>query len=533
MKVITAKEAAAMIPDEAIIATPSFGCGGGVCEDIFKEMEARFLETGHPKNLTYTHAAGSGNFAPVKSRGEDCLAHDGMIKRWVASHLACSNALTQMFIDNKVEGWNLPLGTLIHLYREQARGMKFCLSKVGLGTFVDPRPEYGEGGKVTDLARKSPDQLVEYVTIDGEEFLKYKGLKLTHALIRGTYADEKGNVSFKKSPYNLESLSIAQAVKANGGKVFVEVEQIVQAGSLPPKEVKIPGIYVDYVTVIQDLPNMLYSVGGPYNPSFSGEVRAVMSESFEAIPLDGTKAAVRRAAMFIKKGSKANFGLGIPQQLGSILAEEGCSSYITMISESGAIGGVPGVGINFGAHYNVESLTDQGDHFNFFDHGGLEFGSFGLSEVDPTGGINTSLLNGILKGVGGFMNISATAQVAVFLGTFTAGGLKTSCSGGKLVIEKEGKIKKFVQKCPQLSFSCKESAKAGKILWYVTERAVFKGTEDGLVLTEIAPGVDLEKDVLGQMEFKPIIPDGGPKLMPAELFQEKWGGLKAHMDANA
>ncbi|MDR3237283.1 MAG: acylcoa--acetate/3-ketoacidcoatransferase [Spirochaetia bacterium] len=529
MKVITAKEAAALITDEAIIAGATFGMSG-VCEDIYKEIEARFLETGHPKNISYTHAAGSGNFAPGKSRGEDCFAHEGLIKRWVASHLACSNALTALFIANKVEGWNLPLGTMLHLYREQARGVNFCYSKIGLGTFVDPRPGIGEGGKVTDLARASKDQYVEFVQVDGQDYLKYNGMPITHALIRGTYADENGNISFRKSPFILESLNVAQAARANGGKVIIEVEQILQNGFLNPKEIVIPGIYVDYIVVIKDPAGALYTPGGSYNPAFSGELKTVVATAFEPVPFDGTKAAVRRAAMEVKKGQKCNFGLGIPQMIGSILAEENCADYITMISESGAIGGVPGVGTNFGAHFNVESLTTQTDHFNFFDHGGLEFGSFGLSEVDPTGGINTSVVNGILKGVGGFMNISSTAQKAVVLGSFTAGGTQTSCKDGKLVIEKEGKFKKFVNKCPQLSYSCIESVKAGQSILYVTERAVFEGTVNGLKLIEIAPGADLEKDILGQMEFKPEIPAGGPKLMPAEIFNEKWGGLRAHLD---
>jgi len=528
MKVITAKEAAELIPDNAVIIGATFGMGG-VPEDIFKEIEARFLATGSPKALTYTHAAGSGNFAPGRSRGEDCLAHEGLIKRWVASHLACSNALTAMF--DKVEGWNLPLGTLVHLYKEQARGINFCFSKVGLGTFVDPRPEYGEGGKVTDLAKKSKDQLVEYINFRGEDYLIYNGLPITHAIIRATYADEKGNINFQKSPYRLESLAVAQAARANGGKVIVEVEQLVPVGTFNPKMVTIPEIYVDYVVIIKDPSTVLQTPGNPYNPNCTGDLKAVVAQAFEPVPLDGTKAAVRRAAMEIVKGQKCNFGIGIPQQIGSIIAEEGCSALVTMISESGAIGGVPLVGPGFGSHFNVESLTDQGDHFNFFDHGGLEFGCFGLSEVDPTGGINTSMVSGVLKGVGGFMNISATAQTAVILGSFTASGLKTSCKDGKLVIEKEGKIKKFVKKCPQLSYSCTESVKRGQKLFFITERAVFEGTTHGIKLIEIAPGIDLEKDVLAHMEFKPEIPAGGPKLMPSELFQEKWGGLRAHWDS--
>ncbi|MCL1910940.1 MAG: hypothetical protein FWG13_01895 [Leptospirales bacterium] len=526
MKVITAKEAAELITDNAVIIGSTFGMCG-VAEETLQAIEARFLATGSPKALTYTHAAGSGNFAPGKSRGEDCLAHEGLIKRWVGSHLACSNALSAMF--DKVEGWNLPLGTLIHLYKEQARGVNFCYSKVGLGTFVDPRPGVGEGGKVTDLARKSGEELVEHVNFQGEDWLVYKGLPITHALIRASYADEQGNISFQKSSYKLEYLAVAQAAKANGGTVIVEVEALVPAKSIHPKTVWIPEIYVDYVVVLKEPEKALYTPGNnPYTITTTGDLKAVVSQAFEPVPLDGTKAAVRRASMEIKPGQKCNFGIGIPQQIGSIIAEEGCSGFLTMISESGAIGGVPLVGGGFGSHFNVESLTDQGDHFNFFDYHGLDFGSFGLSEVDPTGGINTSMVSGVLKGVGGFMNISSAAKTAVILGSFTASGLKTSCKDGKLVIEQEGKIKKFVKKCPQLSFSCTESVKAGQKLFYVTERAVFQGTTTGIKLIEIAPGIDLQKHVLDQMEFKPEMPEGGPKLMPAELFQEKWGGLKAH-----
>ncbi|HBC92732.1 MAG TPA: acylcoa--acetate/3-ketoacidcoatransferase [Pelotomaculum sp.] len=531
-KFITAKEAAYLINDGDNIAVATFGCSG-TPEEILMEVEKRYLETGHPKSIGYTHAAGGGSFAALKENGfcrcEDHLAHTGLMERWVCSHSACSDFTTEQLMNNKIAGWNLPLGTLLQVYKDQARGMKGTISKTGLNTFVDPRVD---GGAINQLAKDSKEQFVEYIPdFRGEEMLFFKGMDLNIGWMRGTKADKNGNISIDKEPYNLEMLTIAQAVRANGGKVFVQVEEVVETGTIHPKMVKVPGFYVDYIVVETQPERRISTVGAKYNPAFTGEAKVEVSGGADPIPFDGVKVALRRAAMEVTLGAKANFGLGMPQMIGSILAEEGLSDALIMISESGAVGGVPASGVNFGAHYNVESLSDQGDHFNFFDGGGLEFGAFGLGETDKNGDLNTSLLNGILKGVGGFMNISAAARSAVFVGTFTAGGIKTHIEGGKLVIDKEGKFKKFVNHIPQNSFSLKKAVEGGHNIYYITERAVFKGTTEGLLLAEIAPGIDLQTQILDQMEFKPIIPQGGPKLMAAGLFQEKWGGLKAYLEA--
>ncbi|TEB14733.1 Acetate CoA-transferase YdiF [Pelotomaculum sp. FP] len=531
-KFITAKEAAYLINDGDNIAVATFGCSG-TPEEILMEVEKRYLETGHPKSIGYTHAAGGGGFAATKENGfcrcEDHLAHTGLMERWVCSHSACSDFTTEQLMNNKIAGWCLPLGTLLQVYKDQARGMKGTLSQCGLNTYVDPRVD---GGAINQLAKDSKEQFVEYIPdFRGEEMLFFKGMDLNIGWMRGTKADKNGNISTDREPYNLEMLTIAQAVRANGGKVFVQVEEVVETGTIHPKMVKVPGIYVDYIVVETQPERRLSTTGGKYNPAFTGEARVDVSTGADVIPFDGVKVALRRTAMEVTLGAKANFGLGMPQMVGSILAEEGISGALTLISESGAVGGVPAAGINFGAHYNVESLSDQGDHFNFFDGGGLEFGAFGLGEVDQNGDLNTSLMGGVLKGVGGFMNICATSRLAVFIGTFTAGGIKTHIEDGKLVIDKEGKFKKFVKKIPQNSFSLKQAVHDGHKILYVTERCVFVGTAQGLLLSEIAPGIDLQAHILDQMEFKPIIPEGGPKLMPAELFQEKWGGLKAYLEA--
>lgn len=531
-KFITAKEAAYLVNDGDNIAVATFGVSG-TPEEILEEVEKRYLETGHPKSIGYTHAAGGGGFAPTKENGfcrcEDHLAHTGLMERWVCSHAACSDFTTQQLMDNKIAGWNLPLGTLLQVYKEQARGMKGALSKTGLGTFVDPRVD---GGCINQLAKDSKEQFVEYIPdFRGEEMLFFKGMDLNIGWMRGTKADKSGNISTDREPYNLEMLTIAQAVRANGGKVFVQVEEVVETGTIHPKMVKVPGFMVDYIVVETKPERRLSTVGAKYNPAFTGEAKVEVSAGAETIPFDGVKVALRRAAMEVTLGAKANFGLGMPQMIGGVLAEEGLSDALIMISESGAVGGVPASGVNFGAHYNVESLSDQGDHFNFFDGGGLEFGAFGLGECNEHGDLNTSLMGGVLKGVGGFMNISAAARNAVFIGTFTAGGIKTHIEDGKLVIDKEGKFKKFVKQIPQSSFSLKEAVHGGHKILYVTERCVLTGTADGLLLSEIAPGIDMQTQILDLMEFAPIIPEGGPKLMDAELFQENWGGLKAYLEA--
>ena len=537
-KLITAKEAADFVKDGDAVICTTFGASG-VPEDIFMELEKKFLETGHPANLTYTHAAGSGSFAALADengfcRGEDHICHTGMLKNWIASHSACSDFCAKQIADNQYAAWCLPLGTMIHMWREQARGLKGCLSKVGLNTYVDPRYQGGAINEKAAEATKAGQGHVEYIPdFRGEEFLFYKGLeKYNVGFMRGTKMDKNGNMSIEKEPYNFESLTIAQAVKATGGIVIAQVEEIVEVGEVHPKLVKVPGIYIDYVVVEKDPSKKVSTVGGYYNPAFTGESRIDLgAEGGDVMPMNGNKVICRRAAMEVRQGMMGNFGLGMPQSVGSILAEEGVADYVTMLSESGSIGGVPASGVNFGAHYNIEASCDQGDHFNFFDAGGLDFAGFGLSEVDPKGGMNVAVLNGSVKGVGGFMNIAAGANRIVVLGTFTAGGIKTSVVDGKLVIEKEGRFKKFVNDVGLNAIDAVGAVKSGRPVTYITERCVFELSEEGLVLTEIAPGIDLQTQILDLMEFKPMIAEGGPKLMPAEIFQENWGGLKAYLDA--
>ncbi len=544
-KLITAKEAAAMVNDNDNICVATFGASG-TPEEILNEVEKRFLETGHPKNIGYTHAAGGGSFSlngdGVRCRCEDHLMHEGLITRWMASHIACSDVGSDFVAQNKIAAWNLPLGTIIQIYDGQAKGQRGCLSKVGLNTFVDPRVDgaaLNEKAKTIDAQLRKEGKLcfVNYIEdFFGEEMLYYTGWNYNIGWMRGTFADKNGNISCDHESVNVEMLTIAQAVRACGGKVFVEVEKIVEVGDINPHMVKLPGMYVDYLVVSEHPEKRMITVGGYHRPDVTGEVRVDMSEdnsSADVIPFDYKKIFLRRAAMEIEPGMFANFGLGMPQSVGGVIAEEGCGDFLTMISESGNIGGVPLAGVNFGAHVNVESMTDQGDHFRFFDGQGLDLAMFGLAEADANGDMNTNIVNGAVKGVGGFMNIAAGAKNIVILGTFTAKGMKIEINDGKMTIVQEGKYKKFIKELPQSSFDCRGTAKKGVPVLFVTERCVFKGTPEGIMLTEIAPGIDLQKDILDQMEFTPLIKEGGPDLMPAEIFQEEWGGLKAYVEAKA
>ncbi len=525
-KIINAKQAAELFQDNMVIGSAAFGLAGWG-EETALEVEKRFLETGHPKNITHIHAAGVGDWV---GRGEEVWAHDGMMTRFIGSHAGSSPGLFKKISENKMEAWNLPLGTMLQVFHEAGRGAPGILSKIGLGTFMDPR---FDGGKLNQLTKDSGEEMVEYIPdFRGEEYLFYKAWPIDIGFMRGTTADENGNISCEKEAYNLEMLSVAQAAKANGGIVIVQVESIAKAGTLNAKLVKVPGIYVDYIVLAEKPELFMQTQGTKFNRAYCGEVKVPLDSNVEVMDLNEKKIMLRRAAMEIGDGAKTNCGIGTPTFLGNVFSEEGCGDRITMISESGSIGGVPGGGRDFGAHWNIEASCDQGDHFSFFDGGGLDIGIFGLSEVDKNGDVNTSLLNGKIMGVGGFANIAGTAKSAIFVGTFTAGGVKTKIEDGKMIIEEEGKFKKFVESCPQLTFNADQSLRRGNKILFITERCVIERTKEGMILKEIAPGIDLQTQILDQMEFQPIIPEGGPKLMNPEIFQEKWNKLPEYLEKN-
>lgn len=521
MKIVKAKELCKIIKDEDTLMITGITLGG-FAEEAFVEIGKHYEETGHPKNLTMYWIASVGN------RGERGLSHvakEGLLKRGVGGHLlGCGPAIGKMCAKNEAEFYNFPQGVMAAMNRAITEKQPGVVTKIGLKTAMDPR--YG-GGKMNS---RTTEDLVELIEIHGEEWLLYKLPQINVSIIRGSVADEDGNITMSKEGYLLGQLTAAQAAKSCGGTVICQVERIVKAGSLPPKEVKVPGILVDYVYVAK--PEYHWQTGQTvYNPSFSGECKIPMRD----IPMEKLsprKVIARRAAMEIEKGNIVNLGVGIPEAVGSVAAEEGVTDAFVLTTETGSIGGIPAAVHDFGCSWNPAATIEMEDQFSIYDGGILDFTCLGCLEISPKGDVNASMRDGTGIGVGGFINVSSGAKKIVFATTFS-GGLKkedlpqVTINEGLATVRKEGNKKKFVNKIEQISFCAEIALQSKKEVLYVTERAVFKLTEEGLELIELAPGMDLQKDILDQMEFAPIVNDY--KEMPVEIFCEKWGGLKKYI----
>lgn len=507
-KVISLKEAIGMIKDNSTVAVGGF-IGAGHAEEITSGIEKEFLNSGHPNNLNLVYAAGQGD---SKEKGLNHFGHEGLVKKVIGGHWGLAPKLQKLAIENKIEAYNLPQGTLAHLLRDIAAKKVGTITHVGLKTFVDPRVE---GGK---LNSKTKEDLVKVIEIEGYERLLYKAFPIDVAIIKATYADERGNLSLQKEVATLEGLSMAQAAKNSGGIVIAQVEHIVASGSLKAKEVKIPGIYVDAVVVARE-ENIMQTFGEKYNPAFSGEINIPLDE-VKPMPLDNRKIISRRAAMELLPNSIVNLGIGVPEGVALVANEEGINDSMVLTVESGPIGGIPASGLNFGASTNAECIIDQAYQFDFYDGGGLDIAFLGLAQCDKEGNINVSKFGPKIAGCGGFINITQNAKKVVYCGTFTAGGLKTTIEDRRLVIENEGKINKFIDRVEQITFSGSYASELGQTVLYITERAVFKLGKDGLVLIEIAPGMDLQKDILDKMDFKPVISEN-LKVMDERIFIDR------------
>lgn len=512
---ITASEAAELIKDNDTIITTGF-VGNGVSEAVLTAIEERYVKTAHPKNIGLVYAAGQGD---GKDRGLNHLGHDGLVKRVVGGHWNLAPKLGKLAIENKIEAYNFPQGTIAHWYREMAGKKPGVITKVGLNTFVDPRVE---GGKLNSI---TTEDLVEVIQLGGEEWLWYKPFKVDVAIIRATSADDKGNLSFAKEGVLVESLPAAQAVKAAGGIVIAQVENRVPFGSLNCKEVQVPGISVDYIVICENPQEThLQTFATVYNPAFSGQERVQLS-SIDPMPLDERKIVARRAAMELPDDAAVNLGIGMPEGVAIVANEEGIGDSMTLTVEAGPVGGVPAGGLDFGAATNPESILKQHEQFDFYDGGGLDITFLGLAETDAKGNLNVSKFKGRVAGCGGFINISQNTRKVVFCGTFTAGGLKIDVQEGKIAILTEGRNKKFLKTVEQITFSGEYANKVGQEVLYITERAVFKLSKAGMELIEIAPGIDLQKDILDQMEFTPIISES-LKEMDSRIFLSKPMGIK-------
>lgn len=495
------------------IATSGF-VGIGFPEYLAVCLKERFLETGTPGDLTLVYAAGQGD---GKDRGLNHWGQEGMVKRVVGGHWGLVPKLQKLAVDCKIEAYNFPQGVVSHLYRDIAAGKPGTVTHVGLETFVDPK--YG-GGKLNAV---TTEDLVERVRLAGQDWLLYKAFPIHMAILRGTTADLDGNISMEKEALTLDALAMAAAAKNSGGHVIVQVERIADHGTLPAREVVVPGILVDHV-VVADTEYHWQTFGTRYNPSFSSEIRVPL-KSLPPMPMSERKVIARRAAFELSSGDIVNLGIGMPEGVADVGNEERIMDLLTMTAEPGIIGGVPAGGLDFGAGTNVSCLIPQNSQFDFYDGGGLDVSFLGLAQADAQGNLNVSKFGPRVAGAGGFINISQNAKKVVFVGTFTAGGLKVSVVDGALRIDREGNVKKFVSQVEHRTYSGQYALTRRQTVLYITERCVFKLSDAGMELIEIAPGVDLERDILAQMEFTPIISDQ-LKTIDARIFEDQPMGLR-------
>ena len=505
-KILTPQDAVALIGDGDTVAI--HGSGGGICEPslLLRNLGERFQNTGSPKGITVVHSTGIGN---KEGTGIDLIAFPGLVKREIAGHFGMSPKMGELILNNQVEAYNFPQGVLSHMFHAVAGKTPGVITKIGLNTYVDPRLE---GGKANDI---TTEDLVKVIELDGEEWLFFPRFHFDVAIVRGTTADLKGNITNEEDGPFLEGLAIAQAIKNSGGTVIAQVKYLAESGTLDPQQVRIPGIYVDHVVVD---PEQTQTCLHTYEPSFAGKVRIPLTR-MDPLPLGPKKIIARRAARELFEGAVVNLGYGAPDGVAAVASEEGILDEFTLTVEQGSIGGRPAGGVVFGTAYNPEAIIPMDAQFTFYDGGGLDLAYLGMAQVDQHGNVNSSRVGRMLAGCGGFINITQNAKKVVFCGTFTAKGLKCSVGDGKITVDQEGSVRKFVNQAAQITFSGDYAGSRKQPVLYVTERAVFSHGVDGLMLEEIAPGIDLERDILAHMDFKPGI-SPNLKEMDPDLFRE-------------
>jgi propionate CoA-transferase len=517
-KVTSAAAAMALVADGDTLATSGF-IGIGFPENLAVALERRFVDTAAPRGLTLVYAGGQGD---GKDRGLNHFGREGLVARVIGGHWGLVPALQALAVNDRIEAWNLPQGVISHLFRDIAAGKPGHLSRVGLGTFVDPRVS---GGRIN---ARTPEGMVRVMEIDGAEYLFYKTFPIHVALLRGTTADPSGNVTMEREALTLESLAIAMAAHNSGGIVIVQVERLAENNSLNPRQVKIPGALVDCVVVAERPEYHLQTYATPYSAAFAGEIRVPPARSV-AQPMSARKIIARRAAFELRPNTVINLGIGMPEGVAAVADEERVIDLLTLTAEPGVIGGIPASGLNFGAAVNTQAILDQPYQFDFYDGGGLDLAVLGLAQADGEGNLNVSRFGPKLAGAGGFINISQNARKVVFAGTFMAGDGGVAVEDGRLrLLGPAAGTRKFVAEIEQRTFSGREALARGQPVLYVTERCVFRLHPRGLELVELAPGLDLERDVLAQMGFEPVL-EHDPIEMDAALFAEQPMGLRERL----
>ena len=517
MEKITADEAAHLLEDGDAILISGSGGGHAVPEALLAAVERRFLAEGKPLGLTSVSVVGVGDRADL---GASHLAHEGLLKRAVTSALVDSPGLVRLAAADKIEAYTLPQGVLSQLMRDMAAGRPGLLTKTGLHTFVDPRQQ---GARQSP---RTPPDFVEVVNLVGEEWLFFKPVPVSVAFLRGTTADEDGNVTMEEEAVLGEMLAMAQATRRAGGIVIVQVKRMARRGALPGKEVKIPGILVDFVVVDAE---QRQTYATYYDPSYSGELR-IPDGHIKSLPFGPRKVIVRRAAMELFPGAVCNLGAGVSTGLSAIAAEEGLLDAAILTNEQGLIGGAPIMGRDSGGGQNFAAMIEQPAQFDFYDGGGLDLAFLSFAEVDAEGNVNVSRFGDKIIGIGGFINISQNAKWVIFSGTLTAGDLDIAWEDGRTMIRREGRHRKFVPKLEQICYSAAMGRARGQVALFVTERAVFRVGADGLELIEIAPGLDPERDVISKMGFRPVVARE-LKAMDPRIFRPGLMGLAADIHA--